>query len=324
MEKYLITGIGGFVAQHFLDYLESLGEKAQILGIDLNPYTPKKEYNHLTIASKAIDLLDSDAVERSVIEFNPQYILHLASFSSVAFSWKNPTLSFKNNVNIFLNLMEVVRRYELQSRILSIGSSEEYGNVNQENIPLKETLRLDPVSPYAVARVSQEMLSKLYADSLGTNVIMTRSFNHIGPGQTENFVIPSFVKQIVEAKLRGESRLEMQVGNLEIIRDFLDVRDVVRAYYALLHKGRVGSVYNVCGGRPVRLFDILKLIGEMVGVEVLPSICQAFIRPNDNMVIVGDNSKIKEELGWNVTYELKDSIKDIIDYWTRTLSENNQ
>ncbi|WP_308756463.1 GDP-mannose 4,6-dehydratase [uncultured Bacteroides sp.] len=234
MEKILITGVSGFVAKHFLDFLEDNQLKVQVLGLDILDTNLYSDFNYVDFQYKRIDLLDQGEIENILFLFRPNYILHLASYSSVAFSWKNPILSFQNNVNIFLNLLEVIRKYSLKTRILSIGSSEEYGNINTDDIPLKETARLDPLSPYAVARVSQEMLSKLYSKSYGLDIVMTRSFNHIGPGQSDIFVVSSFVRRILEEKSNDIRKIQLLVGNLNIVRDFLDVRDVVRAYYILL------------------------------------------------------------------------------------------
>ena len=184
MEKYLITGFSGFVAKHFLECLDVQNVTAYVLGVDMNP--PEfnmHQYQHVRCSFEQTNLLNKDQVDNIIYQFQPDYILHLASFSSVAFSWKNPVASFANNTNIFLNLLEQVRRMNLNCRILSIGSSEEYGNVQEADIPLHEDHLLNPVSPYAVARVSQEMLSKIYVDGYGMDIIMTRSFNHIGPGQ---------------------------------------------------------------------------------------------------------------------------------------------
>ena len=226
MEKILITGLSGFVAKHFLDYLENSHIRIQVLGLDIQPISIVSDFKYIDFSYACVDLLQEEDIERILFQFQPEYILHLASYSSVAFSWKNPILSFQNNVNIFLNLLEVIRKYSLGTRILSIGSSEEYGNINTSDIPLKETSRLDPLSPYAVARVSQEMLSRLYANSYNQDIVMTRSFNHIGPGQSDVFVVSSFVRRALEAKLAGEQNIKLTVGNIDIIRDFLDVRDV--------------------------------------------------------------------------------------------------
>ena len=315
MEKILITGVSGFVAKHFLDFLEENQLKVQVLGLDILDTNLYSDFSYVDFQYKRIDLLDQGEIENILFLFRPNYILHLASYSSVAFSWKNPILSFQNNVNIFLNLLEVIRKYSLKTRILSIGSSEEYGNINTDDIPLKETARLDPLSPYAVARVSQEMLSKLYSKSYGLDIVMTRSFNHIGPGQSDIFVVSSFVRRILEEKSNGIKKIQLLVGNLDIVRDFLDVRDVVRAYYILLHKGINGEVYNVCSGKAVRLSDVVEMTANLLEVEVTPLVDTTLIRPNDNMLIVGDNSKLVNDTGWRPKISLQESIHDMIKYW---------
>jgi len=323
MDKFLITGCSGFVGRHFLDYLEDNRIKCEILGIDLDPMVPHRKFRYVDIRSECVDLLDQNDIERIIFDFQPRYILHLASFSSVAFSWKNPTISFKNNVNIFLNLLEVIRKYGLNTRILSIGSSEEYCNVAPEETPLTEMSPLRPLSPYAVARVAQEMLSKLYADSFGIDIVITRSFNHIGPGQRDVFVVASFIRRILEAKLSGEDMMTMKTGDLRIVRDFLDVRDVVKAYYLLLKKGRKGEVYNICSGIPTQLSEIIDMTAEIVDLKVDTVVAPEFVRPNDNPYILGDNSKLKRDTGWEKSFALETSIRDIIDYWKNVLTENN-
>ncbi|MCX5641814.1 MAG: GDP-mannose 4,6-dehydratase, partial [Candidatus Omnitrophica bacterium] len=160
MSNYLITGFSGFVSRHFLEYLAREKRRDSILGIDLNPPGFKaNDFPGIKWKYEEIDLMEKKKVENSLRRFRPDYILHLASYSSVAFSWKNPTLSFQNNTNIFLNLLEAVRKIDLPSRILAVGSSDEYGNVTQDCLPLNEDSPLNPVSPYAVARVAQELLA---------------------------------------------------------------------------------------------------------------------------------------------------------------------
>lgn len=319
MEKILITGVGGFVAKHFLALLEAKGLKIHVMGLDVLNSTTEPQFEHIDYQYRCVDLLDKGEIENILFLFNPDYILHLASYSSVAFSWKNPILSFQNNVNIFLNLVEVIRKYSLKTRILSIGSSEEYGNINAADVPLKETARLDPLSPYAIARVSQEMLSKLYSKSYGLDIVMTRSFNHIGPGQSDIFVVSSFVKRILEEKIQGHNTVNLSVGNVEIIRDFLDVRDVVLAYYELLHYGKNGEVYNVCSGNGWKLSDLIDLIAKLLGVKVITTVDESLLRPNDNKLIIGDNSKIKADTSWSPTISMQDSLVDIIQYWRNQL-----
>ncbi|MBM4315634.1 MAG: NAD-dependent epimerase/dehydratase family protein, partial [Deltaproteobacteria bacterium] len=204
MKKYLITGYSGFVSRHFLEYLDKNEAHASIKGLDVqNPEFPQSPYRQIRVDFEKIDLLDHGRVENIIFNFQPDYIVHLASYSSVSFSWKEPILSFQNNMNIYLNLLESVRKLNLPARILSIGSSEEYGNVDEKSLPLTEAHRPSPVSPYAVARVSQEMISKVYVDGYGLDIVMTRSFNHIGPFQRDLFVGSSFARQLVEIKKRG-------------------------------------------------------------------------------------------------------------------------
>lgn len=315
MEKYLITGCSGFVAKHFLDYLDQLKVPAYVLGVDIHrPEFNINEFHYVRCSFEKTDLLDKDQVDNIIYQFQPKYILHLASFSSVAFSWKNPTASFANNTNIFLNLLEKVRNLNLDCRILSIGSSEEYGNVKAGDMPLKEEHPLDPISPYAVARVSQELLSKIYVDGYGMDIIMTRSFNHIGPGQKDIFVVSSFAKQLVSLHKTG-LKAKLITGDTSIIRDFVDVRDVVKAYYLLLKKGKKGEVYNICSGDGISLAEVIKRMGLILGIEVENQIDEKLVRPNDNRVIIGSNNKIKKEVGWAPSITLHESLKEIIEYW---------
>jgi len=319
MDKYLITGFSGFVAKHFLEFLEKQKIPAFVLGIDIHlPEFNIDEFNFIQCSFEQADLLNKDQVDSIIYQFQPNYILHLASFSSVAFSWKAPVASFTNNTNIFLNLLEKVRVMNLNCRILSIGSSEEYGNVKKEDIPLDEEQVVNPISPYAVARVSQEMLSKVYVDGYGMDIIMTRSFNHIGPGQKDIFVISSFAKQLLEIKKYNKAP-EITTGDLSIIRDFLDVRDVVKAYYSLFRKGRRGEIYNVCSGNGSTIEQVIRKLSQILGIDVTSKVAPSLIRPNDNKIIIGNNKKIKTEIGWEPTYNLEQSLEDMLKYWNERI-----
>ena len=217
-----------------------------------------------------------------------------------------------NNTNIFLNLVTAVSVKCPDCRIISIGSSEEYGNVVKEDIPIKERLRLKPDSPYAIARVSQEMLSKLYVDSYGLDIVMTRSFNHIGPWQDDRFAVPSFIHKIMDIKKSGASAGTIETGNIDVIRDFVDVRDVARAYWLLMQKGIKGEIYNICSGKGQSLKDIINIIANEAGVAISTKVNPEFIRPQDNLIMIGENYKIYDATGWKPTYETRDTIRDII------------
>ena len=230
----------------------------------------------------------------------------------MAYSWDNPVESFKNNTNIFLNLISAVKDLCPNCRILSVGSSEEYGKILDRDIPLSENQGFNPVSPYAVARVSQELMSKVYVDSFGMNIILTRSFNHIGPWQDDRFVVPGFAKRIMNIRNQGKQKGTIKTGDLSIVRDFVDVRDVVRAYWLLLTKGVRGEVYNVCSGHGYKLEKIIQYISEIVEVEVDTETVSEFIRPNDNPVIIGDYSKIYTAFGWKPMIDIRTSLEDIV------------
>lgn len=319
MNKIVITGFSGFVASHFMDYLYNNHSDYEVYGVSLGKpiFDYKKYSDKMKIEFHEMDLMDSGSLCDLFSDIKPDYVLHLAAFSSVAYSWQHPEDSFTNNCNIFLNLIDAIKKSSFDCRILSVGSSEEYGNVSHEDLPIRENQPLKPLSPYAVARVSQEQLSKVYVDAFGMQIIMTRSFNHIGPRQDERFVIPGFVKRILDIKRAGLTEGEIETGDLFIVRDFVDVRDVVDAYYKLLLNGTPGEVYNICSGKGIALSEIVKIIADEVGVEVKTRINPEFIRPNDNKEIVGTPYKIETELGWKRNWKFRDTIKDMIAYEVR-------
>ena len=318
MDRYLITGFSGFVGKHFLEYLETLHSQVSVLGVDIVPPDFSLDRpHHMQCDFEKMDLLDREGIEKIILQFQPNYILHLASYSSVAFSWQNPVKSFQNNTNIFLNVLEAVHSINSKVRILSVGSSEEYGDLGGVNALFHEEDALHPVSPYAVARVSQEMLSKVYAKGYGLDIVMTRSFNHIGPGQKEIFVVASFAKRLVEMKKEGATSPKLMTGDISLIRDFVDVRDVVRAYDGLLKKGRKGEIYNVCTGVGHSLKELVQQTASILGMEVLTETDERLIRPRDNKVIVGSNEKIKRDIGWAPEIPLRRSLEDVINFWNQ-------
>jgi GDP-4-dehydro-6-deoxy-D-mannose reductase len=319
-DKYLITGFSGFVCRHFCEYLESKKNNALIKGIDVQDHELNlDDFKHISFDFQKINLLSNNEIEQIMLEFKPNYILNLASYSSVAFSWKEPVVSFNNNTNIFLNILEAVRKFKLDTRILSIGSSEEYGNIKDEKLPLKEEHPLNPISPYAVARVSQELLSKVFVKGYGLDIVLTRSFNHIGPTQKDIFVVASFAKQLTKIKKSNCKEGNLITGDVSIIRDFSDVRDVVSAYYLLLHDGIKGEVYNVCSGKGISLREVISIMEGILNMKVTITVDEKFIRPDDNKIIIGCNEKIKKSLGWQLQYSLEQSLRDILNYWDSML-----
>ena len=311
----LITGFSGFVSRHFLNYLVENNLSYEVLGVDVNPpkFAMEDYAPTLAMSFEQVNLLDKEAVEDMIATFRPDYILHLASFSSVAYSWQPPADCFMNNTSIFLNVTEALRKHDLcDCRLLSVGSSEEYGDVKKEELPLQEDMPLVPVNPYAVARVSQEMMAKVLADSFGMQIMLTRSFNHMGPFQDERFVIPSFVRRILDIAESGAKSGEIETGDTSIVRDFVDVRDVVRAYYRLLLDGKAGEVYNICGEKGVSLAEVVDQIADIVGVSVTTRVNPDFVRPGDNQVVIGSAEKIRQDIGWTAEIPLRQTLMDMI------------
>ena len=325
MQKYLITGFSGFVGYHFLHFLDSVvSEDTDILGIDLYPPndfdTDSYKFKKLNVKFQPLNILNYDLLKENICSFLPTRIIHLAALSSVGESYNKPVECFLNNTNIFLNLVEIIRTNNINCRILSVGSSEEYGNVDISSIPLLENNELKPVSPYAIARVSQEMLASYYVKTFDLDIILTRSFNHIGIRQKDTFVIPSIIKQLVHGEKNGEKNIELFMGDVSIIRDFVDVRDVVRAYYLLFEKGLKGEVYNICSGKGETLENVIYIIAKILDINVKIIVCKEKIRPNDNKMIIGSYQKIKNNIGWEPVIGIEESFRKIIDYWKLEVS----
>lgn len=312
MRKILITGVSGFVARHFMDWVGATVPQVEILGIDIAaPVISPELAAKVKFQFRGINLLEKERVDQAVREFVPDGVLHLAAFSSVGFSWKNPVDCFCNNTNIFLNLAESLRKFCAHARLLSVGSSQEYGLV-QGLRKIKESTPLHPSNPYGIARVSQEMLAAMYGRKLGLNIVLTRSFNHVGVGQKPVFVIPSYVKQFAAARANGSRSLDLKAGNVNVMRDFTDVRDVVRAYAMLLQKGRPGEIYNICSGRGVSLREVISLLEKMTGIQARIVVGQELLRPDDPPKIVGDYSKIRKETGWEPHIPLRDTLAEML------------
>jgi GDP-4-dehydro-6-deoxy-D-mannose reductase len=318
MKKLLITGISGFVGGHLVHYLSGHPQEFEIYGIsrskpawDFVPIVPElMTGDHFYQA----DLLDIPRIRSFLEEIQPDYIIHMAAQSSVAESWKTPVFSFMNNTNIFLNIIDTVRLNDNGARVLSIGSSEQYGIVPAGEMPLSEDRPQNPANPYAVARVAQEHLARIYAEGYGLNICCTRSFNHCGPGQSDRFVVSAIVKQFALIA-NGLQEPVIHIGNGSIIRDFVDVSDVVAAYLLLLTRGRRGEIYNICSGRGRTIRDIVDLVSDLKDIDVRINEEQAQIRPMDNPCIIGSNQKIQNDLGWRPRVTFEQSLQSLYEYW---------
>jgi GDP-4-dehydro-6-deoxy-D-mannose reductase len=316
--RVLVTGAHGFVGGHLLDLLRAEHPQAEVYAL-VRPRGGAPGPRPDGAAVLEADLDDAAAVAAAVATARPNRVVHLAGQSSVHHSWIDPGSTLRTNVMGLVHLMDGLRAERLRPRVLVVGSADEYGIVAEDAVPVKEDAPLRPVSPYAVSKVAQGLLAAEYAKGGGPEVLRTRTFPHTGPGRGEAFAESSFARQIVEAGA-GLRPPVLSVGNLDAVRDFTDVRDVVRAYWALLEKGAPGEVYNVCSGRRLRVGDLLRRLIALAGVEVEVRQDPSRFRPSDIPVLVGDPGRLRAATGWEPRIPLDRTLGDLLDDWRTRVS----
>jgi len=312
--KVLITGITGFVGSHLADYLLSLGS-IEIYGIERwRSRTENIEHIRDKIKLVGCDIRDSISVTETIGKIKPDKIFHLAAQSFVPSSWQAPQESLTTNIIGELNVFEAVRAVNINPVIQIAGSSEEYGLVLPDELPIKETNPLRPLSPYAVSKVGQDFLGYQYYKSYNMNIIRTRAFNHTGPRRGEVFASSNFAKQIVEIE-KNKREPVVFVGNLDARRDFTDVRDVVRAYWLATEKCLPGEVYNISSGKALSIKEMLDLLLKISKVKVEIKQEPSRMRPSDVSVLLGDNTKFCKQTGWKPEIPFEQTLKDLLEYW---------
>lgn len=229
-------------------------------------------------------------------------------------SWVAPSETLMTNIVGQVNLLEVIRIEGIDCSVHIAGSSEEYGLVYPEEIPIKETNPLRPLSPYGVSKVAQDFLGFQYFKSYGLKIVRTRAFNHTGPRRGEVFVTSNFSKQIAEIE-KGKKEPIIYVGNLEAVRDFTDVRDVVKAYHLALTKGEIGEVYNICSGEGYKIREVLDILRSLTKQKITIKPDPQRMRPSDVELLVGDPSKFISKTGWKRTYSFQKTLEDLLNYW---------
>lgn len=307
--KALVVGGGGFVGPYLVRHL------TKDLGYEVTVTKTEKETLAMDeISVKNLDILDKNQISELLKEEQPDYLFHLAAQSSVAYSWKNPTLTVDVNIKGCVNLLEAVKDADKKPRVLLIGSGEEYGHIKKDECPIIEDNVLRPGNIYAATKSCQNMLGKIYSDAYGLDIMMVRAFNHIGPNQTPVFVVADFCKQVADIE-KGKQEPVIYVGNLSAKRDFTDVRDVVKAYALLVKGGKRGETYNVGRGHAVAIQDILNKIVSMSDKNIEVKVDENKLRPVDVPIIEPDISKIKEEVGWEPHISLEHTLKETLEYW---------
>lgn len=313
--KALITGITGFAGSHLAEYLLEHHPDVEVFGTR----RWRSPLDNITGILDQITLIDCDlrdfnsvlsALERS----RPDFIFHLAAQSFVPTSWNAPTDTLDTNIIGQTNIFEAVRLLGLDPVIQIACSSEEYGLVHPDETPITEANPLRPLSPYAVSKVAQDYLGYQYFMSYGLKVIRTRGFNHTGPRRGEPFVTSNFAKQLAMIAA-GKREPVMYVGNLTAVRDFTDVRDMVRAYWLGVNHAKPGEVYNIATGNPITIQELLDRLIELSGVEVEVKEDPDRMRPSDVEILIGDSSKFRADTGWEPEVPFEKTLEDTFNYW---------
>ena len=307
--RVLITGVSGFVGSHLADTV--LHQAAcQVWGVarQAAPGLPP------AVQQLEADLRDPVAVRRALDTAAPDLVFHLAAQAYVPVSWRDPWATLETNIHAQVNLLAALAERHAATRILVVGSEQEYGAVRPEDMPVDEETPLRPISPYAVSKIAQDMLGLQYYLSHGVQAVRVRPFPHIGPRQKPEYVAASWAKQIAEIEA-GQRESVLRVGNLAVARDYTDVRDVVRAYWLVLQQGAPGEVYNIGTGtaRPIQsLLDTLLGLSQVpIRVEVDPQL----FRPVDVAVTVCDPSRLRAATGWEPLIPFEQTVSDILADW---------
>lgn len=318
----LITGITGFVGSHLAEYVLSLDEGHKVFGM-CRWRSPKDNLSDLHGKVELFDgdLTDMGSMIRHLDDIKPDVIFHLAAQSYVLTSFDSPIQTLSTNVIGTANLLEAVRISAIDPVIHICSSSEVYGQVREEDVPITEDCPLRPASPYAVSKVGEDMLGYQYWVSHGIKTIRTRMFTHTGPRRGDVFAFSFFAKQIAAAEL-GLVEPVVHVGNLDSVRTICDVRDAVKAYWIMVNKCKPGEVYNIGGNKTLTIGEGLDKLIELSGTSFEVQVDKALVRPSDVTLQIPSTEKFHRETGWLPEIPLETTLNDILDYWRDELSRN--
>jgi GDP-4-dehydro-6-deoxy-D-mannose reductase len=289
--RALVTGGRGIVGRWLGRHLREQGDEVSVVDVE-------------------IDVTDERAVERALDASPPDVVYHLAARTHVGESWREPLDVIRVNVLGTAAVLAAARRAAPGATVLVVSSSEVYGAVSPEELPLKEDAPLRPVTPYAASKAAAEQVALQSWRGYGQRVVVVRPFNHVGPGQAATFAVPALARRVLEA--RREGRRELAVGTVTTRRDFTDVRDVVRAYRLLVARAEGGGVYNVCSGRDHAIAEIAGRLMALAGVELTLVTDERLVRPVDAPVLRGDPSRLVEATGWAPAIELDETLRDVL------------
>jgi len=317
--RIFITGIAGFAGSHLEDLL--VKEGTEVFGLVRNK-KKCKNLQHLPSTGGNLerdlrlfqgDLLDFDFLLRTLKEIQPDEIYHLAAISNIPHSLNQPDLAFEVNFGGTRKLFDAVLKSGADSRILFVGSSDAYGALRSEDLPIREDSPFRPLSPYALSKATADLLAFQYFKSFGIPIIRARPFNHIGPRQDTAFVCSDFAEQIARIEA-GKTEPLLLTGNLKAARDFSDVRDVVRAYRLIMKRGQAGEVFNVCRGKARSIATLLQKLIDLTGLDIAIKQDNKRFRKVDIPVTYGDCSLLTSRTGWRPAISLEESLRDVLNY----------
>jgi len=317
--KILITGGSGFVASHLVDYLVNLKEKHHIYVLvrQRSDDTQLNRMDHLDkIQVIKGDLTDYVRVFQILSKVKPDKIFHLAAHSFVKYSFEDPTGSLTNNIIAQLNLLEAVRQAGLNPIIHIAGSSEEYGLVYEDELPIKETNSLRPLSPYAVSKVTQEMMGYQYHKSYGMKIVLTRAFNHEGAGRGRQFFLPTICEQVARAEAGWTPKI-IEIGDLTPTRDITHVKDMVHAYWLATEKCQFGEPYNIGSDVEISMQKLLDLVLTQSDKKFTVKPDSSRMRPSEVTRLRCDSTKFREITGWQPKLMIHDVVSDTLEYWRK-------
>ena len=338
MEKVLISGADGFLGSHLIDLC--IKKEKKVYGLDL-PERPLKNLAHYTngqiilsseeklkVFGKPIqipttnksliflecDLNNADLLEKIIQEIKPSYIFHFGAQPLVIPSWEDPVGTIKTNVIGTINIFEAIKKHKIKTRVVVACTSAEYGTATSLNRPLKESDPLLAIHPYGISKIASELLARQYFINFGIEAINLRFFNQIGP-RKKGDACADFISKIAKIEL-GLSEPVIEVGNLNPYRDFTGIKDSLKAIWLAATRGTPGETYNICSGRKIQIRQILNIALSFSSkkIEVKENIPHK-LRKTDEDIILGDNSKIKNELGWDVSIPIEETLKDMYEYW---------
>ena len=320
-ERVLITGVTGFVGSHLADFLIKK-DKYELFGLKRWNLSRLRNVRHLLdkIDFLDCDVTDSIGVRNVVKEIKPDKIFHLAAESFVSMSWGHPSHYMDVNYKGTVNFLDAIKEFNLDTRFLIAGSGEEYGLVEKDMLPITEKTSLNPVNPYSVSKIAQDLIGYVYFKSYGLNVIRTRAFNHEGPRRDYVFGISSFAYQIAKIEA-GKQEPVIKVGYLDDKRNFTHVLDLVEAYYQAMIKCQVGELYLIGNENPEHIHTFKECLEILIDrseldikdVKIITE--PKFVRPTNVPRLIGDTRKFRDLTGWKPKICFNDILDDVLEYW---------